>query len=397
MSIELEFKVASFRKIPSPYFSEGDNSPEMYTLICDVKEVPKNIPMQTNPREQNLNTNVAKKIKDSLLDPGQKDFYLLNRGLLLSADKVIYDNTSNKVKVSFTDLDIHGDVDGGHTYKIIQENSDMLEPNQQFVKIEILTNVGEMFESLAAARNTSVQVTDQSIAELEKRFEPIKDVFQNESFFNDIAYKQNAEGKIDISTILAIFNAFNIDRYVGTKEYPINSYSSNKACVNIYINESKKHEIDPENNPYVKMEPIMIDIIKLYDKLEVNMPTYYKNETGNGRYGAITGIVTRQQGKPAFRSKFYNKSMEYLTPISFIYPILGAFRALVSVDESTGLYTWHKNIDPLKVLDDIGSELVSNTINMSRNLGNNPNATGKSRNLWHTLYLTVKMQIMELS
>ena len=31
MSIELEFKVASFRKIPSPYFSEVDNSPEMYT------------------------------------------------------------------------------------------------------------------------------------------------------------------------------------------------------------------------------------------------------------------------------------------------------------------------------------------------------------------------------
>ena len=123
---------------------------------------------------------------------------MLNRGLLLSADKVVYDNTTNRVKVNFTDLDIHGDVDGGHTYKIIQENADDLEYNQQFVKIEILTNVGEIFESLAAARNTSVQVPDSSIAELEKRFDRIKDVLKGESYFSNIAYKQNANEKIDI-------------------------------------------------------------------------------------------------------------------------------------------------------------------------------------------------------
>lgn len=33
----------------------------MYIMICDVKDVPKDIPMETNLREQKLNTAVAKK------------------------------------------------------------------------------------------------------------------------------------------------------------------------------------------------------------------------------------------------------------------------------------------------------------------------------------------------
>ena len=160
--------------------------------------------------------------------------------------------------------------------------------------------------------------------------------------------------------------------------------------MNIFISESKAHENDVNNNPYVKMEPIMVDIIKLYDQIESKIATYYRNAVTNGKYGAITGIVTRKQGKPPFRSKFYEKPMDYLTPSGFILPILGAFRALVTVDKNTGKYTWHKNVNPLEVLDDIGHDLVSNTVNISRNLGNNPNATGKNRTLWHTLFITVK-------
>ncbi|MBN2833460.1 MAG: AIPR family protein [Candidatus Delongbacteria bacterium] len=391
--LELKFKVSSFRKIPNPYYTltDGDKTPEMYIMICDIHDVPNDIPMNTNPREQNLKTNVAKKIKDSLLEPAKLDFYLLNRGLLLSADTVTYDNTNNVVNISFTDLDVHGNVDGGHTYTIIKEFRDQIDKNQQFVKIEVLTHIESIFESLAAARNTSVQVKDKSIAELEKRFELIKDAFKTESFYHDISYKENQNKRIDVSVLLAILNLFNIDRYQDMKNYPINSYSSNKQCVDIYINESKNNEQDENKNPYVKMKPIMVDIVKLYDMLESNMAKYYKGEdNGIKKYGAVTGVVTRKPGKPRFTSKFYETDMEYVSPNGFIYPVLGAFRALVH--EEDGIYKWKKN--PFKILENVGSILVGNTVNMSRSLGNNPNATGKNTNLWQVLYMTVKMQVM---
>lgn len=84
--------------------------------------------------------------------------------------------------------------------------------------------------------------------------------------------------------------------------------------------------------------------------------------------------------------------MPYISPNGFLIPILGAFRALVYEDEN-GLYAWRK--DPFRILDNVGSTLVNTTVDMSRQLGNNPNAVGKSQNLWMTLFMCVKMQIMQ--
>ena len=61
----LNFKTKSFRKIPNQFYNLNnymDNS-EMYIMICDIKDIPKDIPMETNPRKQKLTTAVAKKNK----------------------------------------------------------------------------------------------------------------------------------------------------------------------------------------------------------------------------------------------------------------------------------------------------------------------------------------------
>ena len=97
-------------------------------------------------------------------------------------------------------------------------------------------------------------------------------------------------------------------------------------------------------------------------------------------------------GKPKYKTKFYEYEMDYSTPNGFIYPILGAFRALVI--EKNGLYEWLSN--PFLILEELGSNLVASTIQMSRDLGNNPNATGKNSNLWQTLFMQVKMTTMIL-
>lgn len=393
----IKFKVASFRKIPNPYIkseNSGEKKADMYIIICDVKNLPTDIPMDTNPRKQNEKTRVAKKIQTSLTNHTERNFYLLNRGLLLSAKEVSYNNESDDVSIVFEDPSVHGDVDGGHTYEIIKKWASQLEYGEQYVKIEVLTGIEDIFEQLASARNTSVQVKDQSIAELENRFDLIKDAFRNERFYNDISYKENDVQRIDVSDILAILNLFNIEKYPTDKltPMPIISYSGKKSCIDAYINESKFHEDDQTLNPYYKMSKIMPDIAKLYDKLEINMPNYYKGDNpGVKKYGSITGVAMVKPGKQKFKTKFYETEIEYSTPNGFIYPILGAFRALVI--EKSGFYEWMK--DPFKVMDDLGCDLVASTVGVSRDLGNNPNATGKNNNLWQNLFMMVKMTTMK--
>ena len=82
--------------------------------------------------------------------------------------------------------------------------------------------------------------------------------------------------------------------------------------------------------------------------------------------------------------------MDALTPNGFIYPILGAFRALV--EEKDGVYRWKKN--PFDVLEKVGGELVESTVSMSRSLGNNPQSVGKDQNIWKTLYMTIGFEII---
>lgn len=388
----LTFKVASFRKIPNPYLNldDRDDNSCMYITICDIKDIPDNFPMETNPREQKLTTNVAKKIKESLINPQEYNFYLLNRGLLLSAKEVTYNNYSNEVTIVFEDFDVHGDVDGGHTYKTIIENRSILNEGEQFVKIEILTGIESIFQNLAAARNTSTQVEDKSIAELENRFQIIKDTIESESFSSRVFFKENDIGDIDVTDLLSILNLFNIDKYSNMETFPITSYSGKKKCIDYYINYHKTYG-NTIDNPYVKMKPIMIDIFKLYDVIECNMNNFYRQKTSNGRYGSIKGTIVPKGYNKIF-SKFYENEIEVGSPTGFIYPILGSFRALVQKNEN-GEYYW--TTDPFKVLDKIGGELVETTVERSRSLGNNPQSVGKDNGNWKTLYMTVLLNSKE--
>ncbi|WP_322151112.1 AIPR family protein [Paratractidigestivibacter sp.] len=390
--LTLSFKVESFRRIPNPYKATaaegvGDAAPEMYVAICDVKNIPGNIPMDTNPRKQKLTTTVAKKIKASLLDEASLDFYLLNRGILLSAKKASFNNYSNELTITMDDLSCHGDVDGGHTYKIILENRDQLEEGKQYVKLEILTGIEGIFESLAAARNTSTQVKDQSIAELEHRFDLIKRGIGDLPFYDRVFFEENAEGDVDVCDVLAILNMFNLDRYPGSDPLPVNSYNGRQTHVDYYLQQHHEHG-DAESNPYAKMLPVMKDIFELHEQVETKMGDYYRELYPNGKFGAVKGVSVMKQGGKPYLSKFGQKEMNYFIPRAFIYPILGSLRALLEV-KPDGAYGWKDGYDPSEVLDKLGSQLVDTTVERSRSLGNNPNAVGKDKGNWKTLYQTV--------
>lgn len=394
---KMAFKVQSFRRIPNPYASKesigmGDPDPQMYVAICDVVDIPDDIPMKTNPRKQKLTTAVAKKIRASLLDESALDFYLLNRGLLLSAKSAAFNNYNNELTIIFEDDDYHGDVDGGHTYEIIKQCREQLDPGMQYVKIEILCGVESIFTQLAAARNTSVQVKDTSIAELENKFDIVKLGIGNEGFFKDVYFQENDEGSIDVQEILAILNMFNVDRYPinSMESFPKTSYTGRMSCVKYYLNTYEEMG-NSSKNPYMKMLPIMADIFKLYDQIETKIAAYYGDAVANGRYGATKGVSTAKDEEHQYDAKFSDSKIWHNTPTGFIYPILGSLRADIIVDEN-GNYCWKS--DPFKLLDDVGPELVQTTVERSRTLGGNPNAVGKDTGNWKTLFMIVTFKLV---
>ena len=101
---------------------------------------------------------------------------------------------------------------------------------------------------------------------------------------------------------------------------------------------------------------------------------------GTGSFGRIKGVDAK-----GGTAKYSGAPLKYLISAGLIFPILGGFRALIQDNGDT--YSW--TVDPLKVWKSVGLKLVTNTISMSRQLGNNPQSAGKSTTLWSQNYDTV--------
>jgi hypothetical protein len=86
---------------------------------------------------------------------------------------VVYDNQKDEITIVMSNLQTHGIVDGGHTYKVITGNQAGV-TEDRYVTLEIMTGVEDDFEAIAGARNTSVQVKEKSLAELEGKLDNIK-------------------------------------------------------------------------------------------------------------------------------------------------------------------------------------------------------------------------------
>lgn len=120
MAITIEFPAKQVKKMDNPVSELTKNGSKKYVCYVRLQDVPQKFEewMGTNPRDQKLTTNVAKEIAKSI-ENGCKNFHEKNRGIVMSVNKFTYDNKTGKVKVIMTDPEIHGNIDGGHTLKII--------------------------------------------------------------------------------------------------------------------------------------------------------------------------------------------------------------------------------------------------------------------------------------
>lgn len=379
---KMSFKVNAVRTLTSP----SNKKVTTYFTWVNFQDLPESFSLEVNPRKPKMNTAVAKQLINAVKSSDNAEFDINNRGIVITAKDFKFDNSKHQVTLDFgEDETQYGILDGGHTYTAIIQNRHLLPDDiNKYVRLEIL--VGETLDvsALADARNTSLQVSDIALFELDDKFGFIKNVIQKESYGENIAYKDNENKPVQISELLKLMFAYNIKRYPDDSSAPVSAYSG-KAAVFRDFKKEYDEEVknnDPQSNIYRKLAPILPKLVELYEVIQKDLPEKYKaykhEEGKNSKFGAVRGIESN--GK--FSTLFSKQPIDYEISVGFLLPIFGSFRALLKEDKNNSLY-WH--FDPLEVWERGGVRLVQNTFDTDTN----PQQVGKSKTLWQANYRIV--------
>ena len=130
-----------------------------------------------------------------------------------------------------------------------------------------------------------------------------------------------------------------------------------------------------------KMAPIIPDIFILWEEVETTFATV-SGQAGK-RYGTRK-YSKFHNGDVVGESFFDEKDLSYIVPKGIMYPLVGAFRALILIDAESGEYYWKKN--PLDVWKVIGTKLVTILLDEKTE---NPDVLAKNSNLWSNLFKEV--------
>ncbi len=371
------FPVVSFRHLESPFEKQGYRD---YHAVVDIEHLPDLTGWRKiNVRDPKLTGTVPNAIRQSVKDNPEL-FVFMNRGIVLSADSVSFDNRTSKLTLTMKDPNFHGLLDGGHTYNILLEERENLEV-PQYVRLEILQGFKpDEIPNLVDARNTSNQVRDQSLMNLSGEFEKLKKAIAGRPYEKLIAFKEHEVDEdgnpkpIDVREVIAILTVFDRDHF-DEKVHPINAYRSKAACLQHFGDHKASYE---------KIYPLSNDILELHDYIQMYLPELY-NKVRGGKFGLLTGVAT-YKGKRKAQLLFIGQESKYGVPTGFVYPVLGAFRALLEADKKSGRYVWGKGMDPVKLLQGELGERLADTIGNFALDARNPSKTGKSPLVWQACY-----------
>lgn len=395
------------RSVKSPYAKELS----VIHAFVKIKNFPNGtIPDKINPRSHEkikLKSRVPEAIQESLEDTPRL-FHLLNRGCLILAQKAWYDNKSKVLHFVIDSEEQHGMVDGATTDRVLQlvkqsisnADFDTLSENEipEYIKeaylhLEIVSgSVDEDIRiNLAEARNTSEQVTGFSIEDLGGGYDWLKDVLEKSEFRGKIRYRENEPKPFDIRNVLALLTLFHCNWEKKGKD-PIVAYTGKGAVLDIYQDQKKDGLSWREK--FKLLSPVVVDILKLYEYVHVKFQPQYMTAYGKGaklgRRKEVRYLELKPKTLPLTGSK-----IQYVIPDGWLYPLLGAFRSLLKWPKGgNGSVSW--KTDPFKFFDTHGHELVTYIVSQSEQLGNNPNATGKSPVLWGGLRDKVENKILRL-
>lgn len=412
MSNHITLRAVQARKIPHP---NSDITPlNKLSLLMRCEDMPTEISFDPNPREANersRNKKIYKAVKQSLLgesEYGSGFFDLMNRGIVILAKSVEFlekDEDGNSVfKLEIPDG--YGLADGGHTFKIIAEVNLNLElqgvmkQHNQHVEIRVfeipdLNEADTLIPAIGSGLNSSLQVDEMSIANLDGKFDAFKNVLENrfensielwsgnkdyEGLFGwkqtDIAYMDGREAAAIISVM---------DDNIWKDGNSVASYSSPTTTLTKILREER---LD-------KYLLIAGDILTLYNIIQRDFREKY-NAPGNRRAGNLSIVERNRSGKFSFPFSAEIPS-EYRLMKGASLPILAAFKIFVSQDKDGNL-VWNDKFEGIQATwDKYANILIDRTLESAgKHQRNVANAIGKDSTHWRNLRNELLIQSLGL-
>ena len=402
-SHKIILRAVQARQIPHP---NSDITPlNKLSLLMRCEDLPESIPFDPNPREANersRNKKIYKAVKQSLLgesEYGAGFFDLMNRGIVILAKSVEFlekDEQGNSVfKLDIPDG--YGLADGGHTFKIIAEvnaNSEfkqLMASNNQHVEVRVfeipdLKEADTLIPAIGSGLNSSLQVDEMSIANLDGKFDSFKNALEKrfmdsiagwpttkdyEGLFGwkqtDVAYMDGKEA----ATIVAV-----MDDDIWKDGNSVASYNSPTTTLTKILREER---LD-------KYLLIAGDVLELYNIIQRDFCEKYNAAgPGNRRGGALSIVEQNRSGKFVFPFSKAEAS-EYRLMKGASLPILAAFKIFVGKD-NLGNLVWKDNFDGVHCAWENNADiLIERTLESAgKHQRNVANAIGKDSTHWRNL------------
>jgi len=179
---------------------------------------------------------------------------------------------------------------------------------------------------------------------------------------------------------VAFLTMFIIDRFPNNGDaQPVEAHSS-KAKVLEWFEKDQKQ--------YKRLRPILKDLLVLHDTIRFESRDHW-NETG-GKYGNLAFVEGRKRGE--FLFPVHREDSQVPPTKGALYPMLASFRWMVE-NGPNGEVQWRDGFDDVLGLKRSSAEELLRSVNQaSLELGRNPNAVGKSKNLSANPHRTVAMR-----
>jgi len=372
--------VSAYRSIPLPSI-DGGRIGDCFARVTDLPSELGNH-MRVNPRAPDLNDKgllkgqVCAGIIDTLVSH-PADMEIKNQGIYILSNKVSdwkEKGGQEFIEVTFTNPDIHGMVNGGHTYAAIQQ---LLETSNDigstdlknaFVRLHLYQGIpADKVVEMAEGLNRNKQVDDASLKNLEGEFEKIKNAMRGKPGESAIAYKMGGDGDIYILDVLSVLELFNIQRFPQSRT-PQTIYNSSKNALKYFIKDMapipknvNKNQREVLEEKALYMDALISNIhsfLELYDLVKQALPD--SAEAAKFKLGQMSIDKTSRAGSPKYKGMplpFINSSMNHRVPKGWLYPILASLRLALSYDNQTKTFNWI--VDPKKILEAEAKELVS--------------------------------------
>lgn len=395
-----------YRALPIPGYPDAKSG----TCFVKVTDLPPKIDdwMKVNPRvpkrtaEGVVSGPVIKGIRSTLRDRPAR-MVVMNQGVFLMVDSAEFakgPGGKGEVVLTMTDPDRHGLVNGGHSYAAIRaevEEVDSMGSGDEaharrkalehaYVKVHILQGIDPtLVPEIAEGLNTSKQVDDASLANLAKRFEPIRDAMKGKTGADEIGYTQNANKELYITEVVTILELFNCERFNDHK-HPSSLYRYAKKALDWFLDDVEAMKL---------LIPRTHEFLRLADEIKFRVPAAC--EANNYEYGR-SKVGAKRAGSDAHKNTplpFAGRTMDYSVPNGWLFPLLASFRANLRWNLERGVCEWR--VDPYELMPLVINPIVGVCVQARKGEGLEPDELGMKDHIYSQCYDKVQLQLAKLN